>query len=216
MPVPEFFSHLVDVSKSSANKLKSGAEGMIKKVGSGVSIHLGEANHKKCMNAYKKNKGCRIKLSPEEIVQNDSIDGSGFFQTLHKMGISRKQFTKGAKQVGQELAKRGAPIINDLGKKAIPGITSAISAETGIPAFLLNQQLNNVLDRGTDRLAQFGKEGKGFRTAGSGFRPVGVNVPMYGTGIATMRPDYIDGQSPIVPINHPTYNGVKPSVRFGV
>jgi hypothetical protein len=215
--MPEFFSHLVDVSKSSANKLKSGAEGMIKKVGSGVSIHLGEANHKKCMNAYKKNKGCRIKLSAEEIVQNDSIDGSGFFQFLNKnLGISRKQFTKGAKQVGRELAIRGAPIIKEMGQKAIPALTASISAETGVPAFLLNQQLNNALDRGTDRLAQFGKEGKGFRTAGSGFRPVGVNVPMYGTGIATMRPDYIDGQSPIVPINHPTYNGVKPSVKFGL
>ena len=165
----------------------------------------------------RKTRGCRIKLSAEEIVQNDSIDGSGFFQFLNKnLGISRKQFTKGAKQVGRELAIRGAPIIKEMGQKAIPALTASISAETGVPAFLLNQQLNNALDRGTDRLAQFGKEGKGFRTAGSGFRPVGVNVPMYGTGIATMRPDYIDGQSPIVPINHPTYNGVKPSVKFGL
>ena len=216
--MPEFFSHLVDVSKASVNKLKNGAEGMIKKVGSGVTIHLSESNHKKCMNAYKKNKGCRIKLTAEEIQQNeDETHGSGFFQFLNKnLGISRKQFTKGAKDVGQSLAKIAAPEIKRYGKQYIPQLSSVISSRTGIPASTLDEQFNKVLDRGTDRLAQFGKEGNGFRTAGSGFRPVGVNAPMYGTGLTTMRSDYIDGYSPIVPINHPTYAPVKIRVGFGV
>ncbi len=90
--MPEFYSHLVNVSKTSANKLRNGAQGVIKKIGSGVSIHLSEENHKKCMDAYHKGKGCKIKLSAEEIKQNDDeVEGSGFFKTLNKMGISRRQ-----------------------------------------------------------------------------------------------------------------------------
>lgn len=203
--MPEFFSHLVNVSKASVNKLKNGAEGMIKKVGSGVSIHLGEANHAKCMKAYQKGKGCRIKLTADEIKQNDSVDGSGFFQTLNKMGISRRQFTRGAKRASQEVAKFVAPEINKLGKQYLPQITSQISARTGIPSVLIDSKLNELLDKGTDRLEQYGKTGNGFRPAG-----------MVGYGLTNMRPDYIDGYSPIVPINHPTYNPVKSFAKFGM
>jgi hypothetical protein len=206
--MPEFFSHLVDVSKASVKKLKDGSEGMIKRVGSGISIHLSEANHAKCMKAYQKGKGCRLKLTADEIKQNDDeVSGSGFFKTLNKMGISRRQFTRGAKQAGQEVAKFVAPVINKYGKQYIPQLTAQLGARTGVDTSPLNAKLNEVLDKGTARLEQFGRTGNGFRPAGQS---------MIGSGIATLRPDYTDGYSNILPINHPIYNPARIKVGFGV
>lgn len=207
--MPEFFSHLVDVSKASMNKLRSGADGMIKKVGSGVSIHLGEANHKKCMNAYKKNKGCRIKLSAEEIVQNDSIDGSGFFQTLHKMGISRKQFNKGTKLLAKTVAPLAQKVLPELGSQA--GTALAIGTKNPAMANVFGSVGQQLGYDASNALKNYG--GSGFRVAGAGFRPVGS---MYGQGIANLRPEYPDGYSNILPVNHPIYNPAVVKVGFGM
>ena len=208
--MPEFFSHLVDVSKSSMNKMRNGADAMIKRVGSGVSIHLGEANHKKCMNAYKKNKGCRIKLSAEEIVQNDSVDGSGFFQTLHKMGVSRKQFNKGTKVLAKTVAPLAQKLLPQLGEQAgqAIGMYATKSPMGGVAGATFGKQLGYDA---SNALKNYG--GSGFRVAGAGFRPVGS---MYGQGIANLRPEYPDGYSNILPVNHPIYNPAVVKVGFGM
>jgi hypothetical protein len=190
--MPEFFSHLVDVSKASVNKLKNGAEGMIKKVGSGVSIHLGEANHKKCMKAYQKGKGCRIKLTADEIVQNDSVDGSGFFKTLNKMGISRKQFMKGTKAVAKVVAPIAQKILPQLGSQA--GTALAIGTENPAMAGVFGSIGQQLGYDASNALKNYG---------GSGFRPAGQS--MMGRGLANSRPGYPDGYSELLPIGHPTY-----------
>jgi len=205
--MPEFFSHLVDVSKSSVKKLKDGAEGMIKKVGSGVSIHLSEANHAKCMKAYQKGKGCRIKLTADEIKQNDSVDGSGFFQTLNKMGISRRQFNRGTKTIAKVVAPLAQKVLPQLGEQAgqAIGMYASKSPIGGVVGAEFGKQLGYDA---SNAIKNYG--GSGFK--GAGFKPAG----MVGYGLTNMRPDYIDGYSPIVPINHPTYNPVKIRVGFGM
>jgi hypothetical protein len=39
---------------------------------------------------------------------------------------------------------------------------------------------------------------------------------MIGTGIATLRPEYPDGYSDVLPINHPIYNPARIRVGFGM
>jgi hypothetical protein len=213
--MPEFFSHLVNVSKASVNKLKSGAEGMIKKVGSGVSIHLSESNHAKCMKAYKKNKGCRLKLTAEEINQNDDeVSGSGFFKTLNKMGISRRQFTQGGKKIARAvapIAKEVIPVIFEQAGNAL-GTVATKSPVGGVIFGALGKQVGKQV--GVQASNELTKLGKGFRPVGAGFRPAGQS--MIGSGIATLRPDYVDGYSNILPINHPIYSPAIIKVGFGM
>jgi hypothetical protein len=37
---------------------------------------------------------------------------------------------------------------------------------------------------------------------------------MIGSGIATLRPDYLDGYSNILPVNHPIYINTTPKINF--
>ena len=209
--MPEFYSHLVNVSKTSANKLRNGAQGMIKKIGSGVSIHLSEDNHKKCMEAYHKNKGCKIKLSADEIRQNnDEVEGSGFFKTLNKMGISRRQFMKGTKAVAKVVAPMAKQLLPQLGEQAgmALGTYASKSPMGGVVGAQFGKQLGN---EASNALSSYGN---GFSPVGSGFRPAGRS--MMGTGIATLRPDYLNGYSNILPINHPIYNQAPVRIKFGM
>ena len=196
--MPEFFSHLVNVSKATVKKLKNGAEGMIKKVGSGVSIHLSEANHAKCMTAYKKNKGCRLKLTADEIKQNDDeVSGSGFFKTLNKMGISRKQFTQGGKKIARAvapIAKEVLPVVFEQAGNAL-GTVATKSPVGGVIVGALGKQVGKQL--GVQASNELTKLGKGFRPAGGS--------QVMGRGLATIRPEYPDGYSTMLPIGHPTY-----------
>ena len=162
------------------------------------------------MNAYKKNKGCRIKLSAEEIVQNDSVDGSGFFQTLHKMGVSRKQFNKGTKVLAKTVAPLAQKLLPQLGEQAgqAIGMYATKSPMGGVAGATFGKQLGYDA---SNALKNYG--GSGFRVAGAGFRPVGNS--MMGRGLSTIRPEYPDGYSNMLPIGHPTYQVDKPPVRFG-
>jgi hypothetical protein len=192
--MPEFFSHLVNVSKTSANKLRNGAEAMIKRVGTGVSIHLSDANHQKLWKAYQKGKGCRIKLTPEEIKQNeDEVEGSGFFKTLNKMGISRRQFMKGTKAVAKVVAPVAKQVLPQLGEQAgqAIGMYASKSPVGGVVGAQFGKQL------GYDASNALSKYGNGFRPAGSS--------QVMGRGLATIRPEYPDGYSTMLPIGHPTY-----------
>jgi hypothetical protein len=209
--MPEFYSHLVNVTKTSANKLRNGAEGMIKKVGSGVSIHLSEANHAKCMKAYEKGKGCKIKLSAEEIKQNDDeVEGSGFFKTLNKMGISRRQFMKGTKAVAKVVAPLAKQVLPQLGEQA--GMALGTYASKSPMGGVMGAQFGKTI--GNEASNALTSYGNGFHPVGSGFRPAGRS--MIGTGIGTLRPAYPEGYSNIAPINHPVYKPVPVRLKFGM
>jgi len=181
----EFYSHLVDLGKDAGKKLKQGGIAIIKKVGSGIPIHLAEENHKKAMSAYKRKKGFKLKLTPEEIAQNESESGSGFFQTLNKLGVSKKQFMKGAKQA----AKIAAPLVKDIAKPVGAALgTAAVTAignpELAVVAAPLGAALAN---EGSNQLTKFA--GSGFRVAGErygyGFDPSLTAFPSgFNTGLS--------------------------------
>lgn len=189
----EFYSHLVNASKSTIGKMKSGMPGLVR-VGSGIRLDLSHENHAKCMKAYKKNKGCRIKLTAEEIKQNDDeIDGSGFFKTLNKMGISRRQFMKGTKAVAKVVAPIAKQVLPQLGEQAgmALGTYASKSPMGGVVGAQFGKQLG-------------GEASNALSKYGNGFRPAGGSQLM-GRGLATIRPGYPDGYSNLLPIGHPTY-----------
>jgi hypothetical protein len=207
--MPEFFSHLVDVSKSSMDKMRKGLPSMVKKIGSGIRLDLSPENHAKAMRAYKRNKGVRLKLTAEEIQQNeDETHGSGFFKFLNKnLGISRKQFNKGTKAVAKVVAPLAEKVLPQIGEQAgqAIGMYATKSPIGGVAGAQFGKQLGYDA---SNALKNYG--GSGFRVAGAGFRPAG----MIGSGIATLRPDYLDGYSNILPVNHPIYINTTPKINF--
>lgn len=209
--MPEFYSHLVDVSKSSMDKMRKGLPSMVKKIGSGIRLDLSPENHAKAMRAYKRNKGVRLKLTAEEIQQNeDETHGSGFFKFLNKnLGISRKQFNKGTKVLAKTVAPLAQKVLPELGSQA--GTALAIGTKNPAMAGVFGSVGQQLGYDASNAIKNYG--GSGFRVAGSGFRPVGNS--MMGRGLSTIRPEYPDGYSNMLPIGHPTYHLDKPTVRFG-
>ena len=168
----EFFEHKLDLEPKYFQKLIKGKAHTVKvgQIGSGLTVRLGPANHKKMMMGYNKKKNKVLKLTKEEIDHNMSenmVEGSGFFKTLNKIGISRKQFMKGTKTI----SKIAAPVLNTIGKTVIPELATAIAVETGIPPPLVSIALNKGLDAGTNRLDEYGQTGKGMAYQASEFYP---------------------------------------------
>jgi hypothetical protein len=182
---------------------------MVKKIGSGIRLDLSPENHAKAMRAYKRNKGVRLKLTAEEIQQNeDETHGSGFFKFLNKnLGISRKQFNKGTKAVAKVVAPLAEKVLPQIGEQAgqAIGMYATKSPIGGVAGAQFGKQLGYDA---SNALKNYG--GSGFRVAGAGFRPAG----MIGSGIATLRPDYLDGYSNILPVNHPIYINTTPKINF--
>ena len=126
----EFFEHQIDLADGQVKKLKKKASATIKynQIGSGLTVHLSGNNHKKVMKSFNGKKNHRLKLSDEELMQNEKA-GSGFFKTLHKMGVSRRQFNKGAKAV----AKIAAPIVKDIAVPVGTAAGAALATAAGNP-----------------------------------------------------------------------------------
>jgi hypothetical protein len=218
----EFFEHKLDLEPKHFRKLIQAKPHTVKfgQIGSGLTIRLGPANHKKMMMGYNKKKNKVLKLTKEEIDHNMSdnmVEGSGFFKTLNKLGVSRKQFMKGTRSI----SKIAAPVINTIGKTVIPELATAIAVETGIPPPLVSIALNKGLDAGTDRLGEYGQTGKGMAYPVSEFYPKELSVNLTkGKGLeADIKKgfnkgiNYIKGGS--VSIRPVVYNddGFKPAVN---
>jgi hypothetical protein len=215
----EFFEHKLDLEPQHFRKLIKGKAHTVKvgQIGSGLTIRLGPANHKKMMTGYNKKKNKVLKLTKEEIDHNmneNMVEGSGFFKTLNKIGVSRKDFMKGTRTI----SKIAAPVINTIGKTVIPELATAIAVETGIPPPLVSIALNKGLDAGTNRLGEYGQTGKGMTHPVSEFYPKNLN-PIKGKGLESdikkgfnKGINYIKGGAIIHPI---VYNddGFKPAVN---
>jgi hypothetical protein len=171
----EFFEHKLDLEPKHFRKLIQGKPHTVKigQIGSGLTIRLGPTNHKKMMMGYNKKKNKVLKLSKEEIDHNMSenmVEGSGFFKTLNKIGISRKQFMGGVRTA----SKTVAPIIK---KDIIPAISAplglALATAAGNPelAPIAGIAVNKALNLGADRLDQYGQTGKGMAYQASEFYP---------------------------------------------
>ena len=131
----EYFEHKIDLAPQQIRKLKKLTTATIKHptIGSGLTIHVNSANNKKIMKAFKSGKNHRLKLSADELAQNE-VAGSGFFKTLNKMGISRKQFNSGGKAVGKTIARVAAPIVKGLAPQIGQMAGMALASATGNPA----------------------------------------------------------------------------------
>jgi hypothetical protein len=111
------------------------------------------------MEAYSKKKNKILKLTPAEVEQNLSAQtqGAGFFKTLHKLGVSRKQFMKGTKEV----AKVAAPIVKEVAKPVgsmigMAGATALGNPELAPIAGVIGAKL---ADEGANQLTKFAGSG---------------------------------------------------------
>lgn len=173
----EFYEHKLNLEPKDFRKLIKSKAHTVKyeKIGNGLTIHLSGANHNLIMQGYNKKKNKILKLTKEEIdhnLSNNIVEGSGFFEILNKIGISRKDFMKGTRTV----SKIGAPVINTIGKAVIPELATAIAVETGIPPPLVSIALNKGLDAGTNRLQEYGQTGKGLPHPVSKYYPSDIQI----------------------------------------
>ena len=164
----EFFEHKLDLEPNHFKKLIRGKPHTVKygQIGSGLTIRLSPANHKKMMLGYNKKNNKVLKLTKDEIDHNMSenmIEGSGFFKFINKnLGISKKQFMGGVRDV----SKTVAPIIK---KDIIPAISApiglALATAAGNPELspIASIAVNKALNAGADRLNQYGQTGKGMK-----------------------------------------------------
>ena len=129
----EYFEHQIDLADGQVKKLKGLKAVTIKhpQVGGGLTIHLSGANHSRVMKAHKGKKNHRLKLTKEELDQNE-VAGSGFFKFIHKLGGSKKGFMKGVKEV----AKIAAPIVKDVAAPAGAAIGTALVTAAGNPELI--------------------------------------------------------------------------------
>lgn len=209
----EFNEHLIDLDKSQIRKLGKNKALTVKhnQIGSGLTIHLSEPNHKKVMSGYKNGKNKIIKLSPEELAQNE-MAGTGFFKTLHSLGISKKDFMKGTKQV----AKVAAPIVKEIAKPAGAALGTALVTAAGNPelavvaapvgAALANEASNQLTKYAGSGIMSDAKKAldKPIKTITKVFSGNGVSKYEYGFKTNPTYPNHsiggsgVDARSPIV------------------
>ena len=157
----EYFQHTIDLADGQVKKLKGAKAVTIKhaQIGSGITIHLGGENHKRVMKAYKAKKNHRLKLTKDEIDQNE-VSGSGFFKFIHKLGGSMKGFMKGVKEV----AKIAAPIVKDVAAPAGAAIGTALATAIGNPELIpIAAPVGSALAMAGSKALTKYAEGKGLR-----------------------------------------------------
>jgi len=75
-----------------------------------VVVMLKPQNARKMLTSYRKSKGMRLQLSPEEL-DTTIKQGTGFFQMLKKYtGINKSDVISGAKKVGKQAIKHGSVV----------------------------------------------------------------------------------------------------------
>lgn len=144
----EFVPHQIHLSKSQIKKLGSGLSTNLKHSQMGadkgdIVVMLRPQNARKMLTSYKKSKGMRLSLSPDEL-EETMKQGTGFFQTLKKWtGIGKTQFLGEAKKIGKKVISDGATAVG-----------TAIGAYTGNPmaGAMLGQALGKAGEKAVDSI----------------------------------------------------------------
>lgn len=158
MVVKDLIPHQMGISKSQIGKLMKGGAINIphSKMGShagDVVVMLKPQNARKLLSAYKRNKGMRLMMTPEEL-EMSMTHGQGFFKTLKKLtGINRSQVIKGAKSIGREAVRMGADAVG-----------KAVSAYTGNPRY--GDMVEKSLGKAGETLIKTEKVGKALKSLG--------------------------------------------------
>jgi hypothetical protein len=112
----DFIPHQIHLSATQIKKLGSGLATNLKHSQMGadkgdIVVMLRPQNARKMLTAYKKDRGIRLALSPDELDETIK-EGGGFFQTLGKYtGIKKSDVLAGAKEMGRKAIERGTPVI---------------------------------------------------------------------------------------------------------
>jgi hypothetical protein len=112
----DYIPHQIHLSATQIKKLGSGLATNLKHSQMGadkgdIVVMLRPQNARKMLSAYKKDRGIRLSLSPDELDETLK-EGGGFFQTLGKYtGIKKSDVLEGAKQMGRKAIERGIPVI---------------------------------------------------------------------------------------------------------
>jgi hypothetical protein len=135
----QVFEHRLHVSPPSLKKLKAMMQTKVRHTSinspkASAPFYCHAENHAKLMDAHENRKTATIMLSPEEIDLNKEQSGTGFFKTLHKLGVSKKQFNKpgkaivkAAKQIGIT-PKSTVSALKTVAKIALPTLAKAGAA----------------------------------------------------------------------------------------
>jgi hypothetical protein len=112
----DFIPHQIHLTTAQIRKLGGGLATNLKHSQMGadkgdIVVMLRPQNARKMLTSYKKTKGMRLMMSPEE-VEETMKQGTGFFQTLKKWtGINKSDVIKGAKRIGKDVVHHGATAV---------------------------------------------------------------------------------------------------------
>jgi hypothetical protein len=162
------YEHRIHLSEASHKKLRQGLSAVVKhsSIGSAKAkcFHCGPETHAKLMHAFQNKTPATIQLSAEEIAMNDEQSGTGFFRTLHKLGVSKKQFNKGGKKIVKGLKTVGIAVA----KEALPVLAQGI-VTAGATALSENPVIGAVAGKVANNLVkqQVSKLGNGLTVSRS-------------------------------------------------
>lgn len=144
----DFVPHQIHLTRPQIQKLGKGLATNLKHSQMGADkgdfvVMLHPQNARKMLTSFKKSKGMRLTLSPEEIEMTEK-HGSGFFRTLKKWtGIGKTQFLGEAKKIGKKVVSTGAMAVGE-----------AVGAYTGNPVAgaMLGQSLSKAGEKMVDSI----------------------------------------------------------------
>jgi len=108
----DFIPHQIHLSATQIKKLGSGLATNLKHSQMGadkgeIVVMLRPQNARKMLSAYKKDRGIRLALSPDELDETIK-EGGGFFQSLKKYtGINKSDVLSKAKEIGRHALQSG-------------------------------------------------------------------------------------------------------------
>lgn len=120
MKYPELIPHQIHLTLDQVKKLGSGLTTTLKHSQMGadkgdIVVMLNPQQARKMLTSYKRNKGLRLKLSPPELEATMKL-GSGFFEVLEKIGISKERLKEvgktALKSLGKDVVKKGADYLS--------------------------------------------------------------------------------------------------------
>jgi hypothetical protein len=149
----DFVPHQIHLTKQQISKLGKGLATNLKHSQMGADkgeyvVMLHPSNARKMLSSYRKSKGMRLKLSPEEVEMTEK-EGSGFFKSLKKhTGVGKAQFLSSAKSIGKQVATTGAMVAGE-----------AIGAYTGNPQ--AGEAIGRALARASEKTIDSVEPSKG-------------------------------------------------------
>jgi hypothetical protein len=111
----DYIPHQIHLTTTQIKKLGSGLSTNLKHSQMGadkgdIVVMLRPQNARKMLTSYKKTKGMRLSLSPDELDETMK-QGTGFFKTLKKWtGINKSDVIREAKKIGKQAIKQGSEV----------------------------------------------------------------------------------------------------------